>query len=169
MSAAFINSLNNDDTLITEIKSASNILKSCDPKQPTEAEEIHEILESLTICYSSNQNRYVNNIISCIFDLNIQNITEWKIAMLDTILDNIKANKNIYTSRIMFIMIDKIILYKDLLSNKSSDLNSWISDNFFPVIMAEKDFNNYYVNSANGNSNLLNPKNSNRSKNLKLM
>ena len=122
MSAAFINSLNNDDTLITEIKSASKIIKKCvnyTTNKTNEAniteltQKIQFVIDGPNGLNCANQCRYIKNIISEIFDLESP-IVQPKIQLLTEIMNLLGADVNLSKESMILLIIDKIVLFKDL-------------------------------------------------------
>ena len=106
---------------------------------------------------SANQCRYFRAIISAIFDLETP-ITEWKIGILSNIFNGIpKTDPNPSELALTLFLIDKVVLYNNLASNKTAALNQFIAHNLFEHLKQNDFLKKYYINSANGNNDLLEP------------
>jgi len=156
----FKTSLEDPATLIREIKKATKIIKSCKGNKNSKNTDIDTILKS-NIGYlisvgtpndlnTSNQRRYINNIISQIFDLETP-INVEKVELLDQILTDCDSNEDASVLSVYLLMIDKLILYQDLVTNKNNTiLLTFITElnKKFNALVANKDFLIDYFNNS---------------------
>ena len=180
MSAAFP-PLETDAQLVASIKVVQRLFKSCDKNMSgSNAKTLDDTITAAIAEYitksggaagslgapaainiaslnSANQCRYFRAIISAIFDLETP-ITEWKIGILSNIFNGIpKTDPNPSELALTLFLIDKVVLYNNLASNKTAALNQFIAHNLFEHLKQNDFLKKYYINSANGNNDLLEP------------
>ena len=178
MSASAFPPLGTDAQLVSAIKQVQKIFKSCNANatkgnaktlDDTITAAIAEYITkgaaaaamNMTSLNSANQCRYFRAIISAIFDLETP-ISNWKIGILSDIFSGIHiTNQNPSELALTLFLIDKLVLYNNLAANKTSVFNDFIGDNLFEHLGNNDFLKQYYINSANGNNNLLKPKNKN--------
>jgi hypothetical protein len=156
---AFKALLENPASLISEIKKATKIIKSCKGNSKTPNSDVEILINNINLLISkgapddlatSNQRRYINNIISQIFDLETP-INVEKVELLDQILTVCSNNEDASVLSVYLLMIDKLILYKDLVTNKNNTiLLTFITDlnNKFNALVANKKFLIDYYNKS---------------------